>query len=619
MEETQLFKEFPPISLEAWEKVILADLKGADYDKKLIWKTLEGINVKPYYTAADTSDLAQKNATPGAFPYIRGNKTNGNLWEICQDIKVYDVKTANSLALEAVERGATAINFIFCKEDITAEKWQALTKGIKIGCICLTIKACSQIEKAYQLIVDDAAKNGYDINLMYGALQYDPIGMLLTKGAWVKSEKEDMTVAANLIEKAKVELPKYKVITVNGALLQESGATIVQEMAYSLAIANEYVSQITATSKLSAEDVIGTIRFNMATSSNYFFEIAKIRAFRLLWAKVAQAWTGNADKAKAYIHSKTLQRNMTAFDPYVNMLRATTECMSAVIGGADSVSVRNFDDIYKKADSFSSRIARNLQIILKEEAYLSNVADPAAGSYYVESITSSLAAEAWKLFQQIESEGGFLEAVKKGSVQSTIEAVAQKRLANISSRRETLLGTNQYPNFTEQQLANIDAEIYDEKQILSGSPVVKPLIRFREANEIEKLRLTTERSGKRPKVFMLTIGNLAMRLARSQFSCNFFTVGGFEVIDNNGFKTIAEGVEAAQKAKADIIVLCSSDDEYATLGAEAIEAVGNKAILVIAGAPACQPELEAKGIKNFISMRSNVLETLKTFQKSLNI
>ncbi|HOT13956.1 MAG TPA: methylmalonyl-CoA mutase family protein [Bacteroidales bacterium] len=619
MEESQLFKEFPPISVEEWEKVIIADLKGADYDKKLIWKTIEGINVKPYYTAADTSGLAQKNAIPGTFPYIRGNKPNHNLWEICQDIKVYDVKTANSLALEAVERGATAINFIFCKEEITSEKWQTLTKDIKIGCICFSVKACSQIETLYQLIVDDAAKNGYDINLMHGALQYDPVGMLLTKGAWVKSEKEDMAVAANLIEKAKTQLPKYKVITVNGALLQESGATIVQEMAYSLAIANEYISKITAISKFSAEDVIASIRFNMATSSNYFFEIAKIRAFRLLWAKVAEAWTGNIDKAKAYIHCKTLQRNMTAFDPYVNMLRATTECMSAVIGGADSVSVRSFDEIYKKADSFSNRIARNVQIILKEEAYLGNVADPAAGSYYVESITSSLATEAWKLFQQIESEGGFLEAVKKGTIQSAIEAVAQKRLANISSRRETLLGTNQYPNFTEQQLANIDAEIYDEKQILSSSPVVKPLIRFREANEIENLRLTTERSGKRPKVFMLTIGNLAMRLARSQFSCNFFAVGGFEVIDNNGFKTVAEGVEAAQKAKADIIVLCSSDDEYATFGAEAIEAVGSKAILVIAGAPACMDELKAKGAKNFISVKSNVLDTLKEYQKMLNI
>lgn len=617
MEKEKLFTEFPPVSTEAWEKVIEADLKGADYEKKLVWKTNEGIKVKPYYRAEDIQHLSHINANPNEFPYVRGNKTN-NSWEIRQDIQVHNIAEANKQALEAVERGATALGIMPHGKIKTAADFNALVKGIHFGCINFNFQSCRSGNAVFDIIVNEAKNLGYDLSILEGSVTFDPLAVLTNSGNFITNEKADFENLKSLVEKAKTTLPKYKVIGVNGSNIQECGGTIVQELAYTLAQANEYLSRLTELG-LNVDDIAPRIQFIFATGANYFLEIAKIRAFRLMWANVVKAYNPKSpEAAKAFIHCNTAKINMTVFDPYVNMLRGTTESMSAVIGGADSVSVRPFDAPYKKASLFSNRIARNTQIILKEEAYLDTVADPAAGSYYIESLTDSIAAEAWKLFQKVEAEGGYIAAFKAGSIQTEVEAVTKKRLANVSSRRDTILGTNQYPNFNELMLSQIE-EKDNVCCCTTAEPAMKPLKKIRLSEQIETLRLTTERSGKRPKVFMLTIGNLAMRLARSQFSSNFFAIAGFEVIDNNGFKTPEEGVTAALAAKADIVVICSSDDEYATLAPEAFDKLANKAIFVVAGAPTCQPELEAKGIKNFISMKSNLLETLKSYQGLLKI
>jgi methylmalonyl-CoA mutase len=443
--------------------------------------------------------------------------------------------------------------------------------------------------------------------------------MLTTSGNYMAAEKEDFIQIKTLIEKAKQHLPLYRVLGVSGYLFRESGSTITQELAFSLAMANEYLSKLVDLG-LSIDDIAPRVHFIFSTGSNYFFEIAKIRAFRMLWDTVVKAYKPKDESAsKAYIHCTTQKWNMTVYDPYVNMLRATTESMSAVLGGADSLSVRPFDAPYHKASGFSNRVARNTQIILKEEVYLDRIADPSAGSYYIESLTDSIAAEAWKLFQQVEAEGGYSKAFIKGTIQADINAIAAKRLNEIATRRETLLGTNQYPNFKEQMLSQIDPKVINGKQVIAPKTIATPLKRHRGAEAFEAIRLKTERSGKQPKVFMLTIGNLAMRLARSQFSSNFFAVAGFEVIDNNGFKTIDDGIKAALKMNTDIVVLCSSDDEYANFAPEAFKKLTGKAILVVAGAPASQSELEAKGIKNFINIKSNILETLKFYQEALKI
>jgi methylmalonyl-CoA mutase len=279
--------------------------------------------------------------------------------------------------------------------------------------------------------------------------------------------------------------------------------------------------------------------------------------------------------------------------------------------------VTPFDEAYETPNDFSERIARNQQLLLKEECHFNTVVDPGAGSYYIEELTSSLATEAWKIFLRVEEEGGFLAAVKAGSVQDDINATNDKRHTLAAQRREFLLGTNQFPNFTET------SEGKQPKQHCCGcasqeASAYKAINATRLAADFEDLRIHTEET-KVPVAFMLTIGNLAMRQARAQFSCNFLACAGYKVIDNLGFKTVEEGVDAALEAKADIVVICSSDDEYAEYAIPAFKYLDGRAMFVVAGAPACMDDLKAAGIENFIHVRCNVLETLKEYNQKLGI
>jgi methylmalonyl-CoA mutase len=322
------------------------------------------------------------------------------------------------------------------------------------------------------------------------------------------------------------------------------------------------------------------------------------------------------------IHAETGSWNKTVYDAYVNMLRTQTEAMSASIGGADSITVLPFNAAYEASNEFSDRIARNQQLLLKEESHISKIVDPAAGSYYIEELTAALAENAWKLFIDVQEKGGFIAALREGFIQAEVKKMAAKRDSNVATRRENLLGVNQFPNFTEKVESELDAAVFAPVDLTAEGAEIETLKPYRGAQAFEALRYKTDvyaKTNKRPLAFMLTIGNLAMRKARAQFACNFFAVAGFEVMDNNGFKTVEEGWEAAQKAGAAIVVICSSDDEYAEFAPAAFDAIGGKAIFVVAGAPACTDELKAKGITNFISVKSNLLAELKQYQSQLSI
>lgn len=408
-------------------------------------------------------------------------------------------------------------------------------------------------------------------------------------------------------------------VTVNGSVFANAGATIVQELAYTLAAAHDYLVMLTdqgADAKAAAK----TVKFNMAVGPLYFMEIAKFRAARMLWANIVEAYkTGSNCAAKMNVFAVTTRWNNTMYDPYVNMLRGTTEAMSAAIAGVSSIEVLPFDSAYETPTEFSERIARNVQLLLKEESHFDQVIDPAGGSYYLETLTQSIADNAWALFKELEAKGGYVEAFKAGAVQAAIAESAAKRDKNIATRRDILLGTNQYPNFQETIK---EAPEKAEKKCsckCAHEAVYQPIKMYRGGEAFEAMRLATDQSGKSPVAFMLTVGNLAMARARAQFSSNFFACAGIRIVDNNLFASVEEGVKAALDAKADIVVICSSDDEYATLAPQAYAALKGKAIFTVAGAPACQADLEAQGIKNFISVRSNVLETLKQYQQELGI
>ncbi|MDP4210607.1 MAG: methylmalonyl-CoA mutase small subunit [Bacteroidota bacterium] len=615
----KLFNEFPPVTTAEWEAKITADLKGADYDKKLVWKTNEGFAVRPYYRAENLESLGYLKQLPGQFPFVRGSKVDTNEWYVRQDIDVKDVAEANKKALDVLNKGVTSLGFcISHKVEINAANIEALLKNICLSAVEINFVCGKRSVELVPVFVDYVKKSGYKAEEIIGSVNLDNVGHLVKRGSFCFGDNATaLTKVKGAVEQLKA-IPNFKAITVHGSYFTNAGATIVQSLAFSLAMGADYMTWLTEAG-VSAADVASKLKFNFAVSSNYFMEIAKFRAARLLWAKIAESYDANV-KAVMNIHAETAKFNMAAYDPHTNLLRSTTEAMSAAIGSVDSMTVVPFDVTFENQTDFAERIARNQQIILQEESYFNKIVDPSAGSYYIETLTDSIATEAWKLFLDIQSKGGFVKAFEAGEIQSQVKDAAAKREKAIATRRESLLGVNQFPNFNEVINKDIVDATYgcckcssEEKQ------VAEPLRMFRGAEAFEALRQATDKSGRRPKVFMLTIGAVAMRKARAGFACNFFACAGFEVVDNNGFKTAEEGVKAALEAKADIVVICSSDDEYVTFAPEAFEALGGKAIFVVAGAPACQAELEAKGIKNFISVKSNVLETLKGYQKELKI
>lgn len=616
-QKLNLLADFPAVSTKEWMDKIIADLKGADFEKKLVWRTPEGFNVMPFYRQEDIEGLQTKDSAPGKFPYVRGTKLHNN-WLVRQNIDAKDAAKANAKALDILNKGVNSIGFKLNKAELSAAYIQTLLEGIYPECVELNFTVCvSKSVELINLLADYFKAKGYDLNKVNGSVNCDPINRMLKKGKQLQASAI-AEILKNVYEAGKL-LPNYRVIGVNSLSLTNAGAYCSQELAYAMAWGSQYMQMLTDAG-VDANEAAAAINFNFGVGGNYFMEIAKFRAARWLWAEILKAYGCAEENAKIKMHAETSTFNLTVFDAHVNMLRTQTEAMSATLGGVDSLTVTPFDVTFKDADEFSERIARNQQLLLLEESHFNKVVDPAAGSYYLENLTAQLAEQAWKIFLEVEDNGGFFKAVENGTVQAAMQATSEKRLKDVASRKEILLGTNQFPNFNEVAASKIEKQ-QGEKACKCGCSVetgLQTLPTTREAEQFECLRLQTEAAAKQPKAFMLTIGNLAMRLARAQFSCNFFACAGYKVIDNLGFETVEDGVKEARKQGADIIVLCSSDDEYAELAPKAKAAIadGNE-ILVVAGAPACMEELKAQGIDQFIHVKVNVLDTLKMFNEKL--
>ena len=624
-EKLNLLADFPAVSTKEWKDKIIADLKGADFDKKLVWRTPEGFNVQPFYRQEDLKGLKTTVSAPGQFPYVRGTKTN-NEWAIRQNIcACKNARKANAKALEVLNKGITSLGFCLDAEKLNYHFIKVLLEGIKADAIAINFSICPcAAPELAGILVRYYGRSGYDFKKVVGSINVDPMKQMLIKGKPLTREQVTEKIVATV--KAAKSLPNYRVVGVNSVILNNSGAYCAQELAYALAWGADYMTMLTEAG-IPNYQAARAIRFNMGIGGNYFMEIAKFRAARMLWAKIVEAYkaptftTALKEAAKMNVSAETSRFNMTIFDAYVNLLRSQTETMSAALASVDEIVVTPFDVTFEQPTDFAERIARNQQLLLKEESHFDKVVDPAAGSYYLENLTHAIATEAWKQFLAIQEQGGMYEMIAAGKVQADMQANLTKRLGDVAKRKEILLGSNQYPNFNEKAAKKIKTTgcgcgcgtcSTKPEGALATLPVA------RAAEEFEALRLETEGAKKQPVAFMLTIGNLAMRIARAQFSCNFLACAGYKVIDNNGFATVADGIKAARKAKADIIVLCSSDDEYATYAPEAWKKLqGAKELFIVAGAPACMDDLKALGITNFINVRSNVLETLKSFNAQL--
>ncbi len=604
-----LFDQFPPVSTEEWRAKVEADLKGAPFDKKLVWKTNEGFNLQPMYRAEDIADLKTTDSLPGEYPFVRGTKTD-NEWLSRQEIMAETSEQANKVALDVLTKGVNSLGF----KVKDAAEIPVLLKGIDLNKVEINLRSCPKkaldVAKALVAYIKDAGAE----KTFRGSVDFNPFKKALKHGQTFPGD-----IAAMGVEMVDVvaDVPGLRVFSVDSDMLSDAGSYIFQELGYALAWGADWLTLLTDKG-LSASEVARRIKFNMGVSSNYFMELAKFRAARMLWAQIVKQYSGTSDDdCKQHVHATTSRYNQTVYDAHVNLLRSQTECMSAALAGVDSITVTPFDVPYKTPDAFSERIARNQQFLLKEESHLDKVVDPAGGSYYVETLTVSIANEAWKLFLAVEDKGGFLACINDGSVQAAIRETSAKRHTDVARRKEILLGTNQYPNINEKAADKIQPSgcgcgcHHGESDAEAGLPTA------RAASDFEALRLATEASSRRPKVFMLTIGNLAMRLARAQFSTNFFGCAGYEIIDNLGFDTVEQGVDAALEKGADVIVLCSSDDEYATLAPEAFKYLAGRAEFVVAGAPACMEELQKEGITEFVHVRCNVLDTLNGFNSRL--
>lgn len=609
----KLFQQFPEVSTQEWEAVIMKDLKGADYSKKLIWQTDEGFNVRPYYRAEDLVDISYLDALPNEFPYTRGYKTDSNNWEIVQEITEKDPKKANEMAIYAIGKGANLI--AFNATDITTiTQMESLLNGINLEKHGVQFNHSKAYIPLVKLFIEYINAKGYNKENIIGAINFDAIVFALKQGKFYRSKEEDLDQAFELISLTK-ELKKFKVINVNGLALHNAGASIVQELGYSLATANEYIAYLVAKG-IPVHQVTRKLQLTLSVGTNYFMEIAKLRAVRLLWSTIVDQYKPECDCAfQLKVNTVASSWNKTLYDPYVNILRSTTEGMAASIGGADSIALKPFDLVFKQEDDFSARINRNIQVILKEESYFDKVVDPAAGSYYIENLTHSISEHAWKLFQHVENRGGMIALVENGEVKADILKSCHKRNMDIATRKVILLGTNQYPNTNEMMLDKMERSCDSDSSGLQS---------YRGAKAFEDLRLATEQFAKnnfRPKVLLLKIGNLAMRQARAGFITNFFGCAGYEIIDNAGFASVEEGVNVALDTHANIVVMCSSDEEYATLGVEAAQLLKSKnpkTLFVIAGNPSESIEaLKAAGTDDFIHVKVNVLESLQKYNNLL--
>ena len=606
---------FSPVTTEEWKAKITTDLKGADFDRKLVWRTNEGFNVQPFYRLEDVKDLPHMGSLPGEFPYVRGTRDN-NDWLVSQTLQGSTPEEMADHARHILDRGVESLNIKMCRS-MAPESLAVILKDVDLKKVEVNVTCCpGHADEVAAELVKIINERGAAEEFR-GSIDYNPFKRLLKHG--LPFPKDAVAQGLKVYEAVK-GIKNLRCFPVNSIMFNNAGAFITQELGYALAWGAEWMTMMTEAG-LTADEVAQRIKFNMGISSNYFMEIAKFRAGRMLWAEIVKAYgPKDEDSCKMMVLASTSMFNQTLYDSHVNLLRSMTETMSAALSGVDSIETMPFDRCYEQPDEFSERIARNQQFLLRDESHLNKVVDPAGGSYYIENLTASIATQAWKLFNEVEDNGGFDAMLRKGEIQAKVNESGVKRHLDVARRKENLLGTNQFPNFNEKALDKVKDACKCGCGCGSEEPVdgaVDYLIMDRAASQFEQLRLDTERSGKRPKVFMLTIGNLAMRLARAQFSANFFGCAGYEIIDNIGFETVKEGVDAAMEKGADVVVLCSSDDEYAEYAPQAFDELAGRAMFVVAGAPACMEELRNKGIENFIHVKVNVLDTLVDFNAKL--
>ena len=702
-DKPDLKKDFPGTSFDEWKKAAEKDLKGVPFEKKLVTKTYEGIDLAPIYTKDDIKDNPLTDNFPGFTNFVRGNKPDGyvrNNWDISQEIYAPTPEKLNEALIHDLDRGQTSINIkpdratLLSKDPDMSESGEVGIGGTSISCLNDVEKIFRNIDAKnfrlfsetvysslpyFSLIAAFLKKNNYKgLNV---CLLSDPYSCLVKCGQPphdIESAFDDMH---KITKWALDNNMNIKTIGSNGYDYVNAGASAVQELAYVMSTAIDYINKMLEKG-LKIDEVAPKFNLTFGISTFYFMEVAKLRAARIIWSNIIDAYEGSESSKPVTIHGKSSLYNQTRNDIYVNLLRTTTEAFSAIAGGANSIHTSPFDESLGEPDEFSRRLARNTQIILKEESHLNSVIDPAGGSYYVEALTEEIAGKAWEIIKMIANEGGMLEALKKNIPQSEIGKTAADRRKDYSKRKSVIVGNNMYANIKEekpelkgsnadevhrirseyikkfrveggtekhsgvldilQKLADDSSETVDLaiEAYLKGATIGEigkslprkdtnlsiETIRIHRASEIfEELRdLSSDyrkKKGHLPKVFLAAMGPVKQHKARADFSRGFFEVGGFDVIYEKGFDTIEEAADKASKSGSEITVICSTDETYPELVPALVKTLksGNKRMkVVLAGYPKEQIEEHRKsGVDDFIYVGADVHSILKNLLTNL--
>ncbi|GAB3201835.1 methylmalonyl-CoA mutase [Pontibacter aydingkolensis] len=601
-EEQKLFSEFNSATAADWEHKAQKDLRETSLEN-LTWQTYENIDVKPYYSKEDIAGLPFVQHQPGQFPYLRGRKTNDNSWENIQEISVSgDGRKAIDKATDALTRGADGIYYVVQQQELFDLEY--LVRRIDLSKYTVSYAVTEQPDCFLQRLYTELQKCGISHHNLKGFINFDPVSV---KSKINHEEGRGIIKTLDLTK----DSPEFYGITVNGTSFSSIGASVTQEIAYTLSAAVTYIDKLTTAGE-PLESVLRNVQFVMALGTNYFFEIAKLRALRLLWAAVIEAYQAKPElAANLRIHSVTSSWYQTTLDPHVNMLRTTTEAMAAVISGCDSLTITPFDNTFRHSDEFSERIARNVSVILKEEAYLDKAIDPAAGSYYLEALTNELATKAWKLFKTVEERGGFEAAYEDGFILGTITEISRKKFRNIATGREVLVGTNKYPN--PKEVIDYDPEELIQSELFDTTRASYPTEVMRMATELHLRKLQ-----RRPRAIVAVIGETVQRHINATFAQEFFSCAGFET-DVQQFSSVEEASDKLESTSAEVVIVSSSEAAYVREFGPRIRNHHAKPTIILADDPQhMKAEMIANGYQEFIFEDCDMSTILDLIQRRLH-
>ncbi|MFN7251708.1 MAG: methylmalonyl-CoA mutase family protein [Anaerobacillus sp.] len=670
--------DFPIPSYEQWKIAVEKSLKGVPF-ATLTTKTYEDITLQPMYQKRDIANLSFVHSLPGEFPYVRGTEplANQKSWLVAQEINHPLPETVNEWLKNDLQKGVNAINLVL-NEDIkvgtngnvctlgtsiyTLEDIETIFKDIELDHYPFMMQ-CGTNVAILALIVSYFKKKKFPITRLRGCIGIDPLAMLLNAGTLRSGINSYLDQMAEIIRWKEEEGLDLKTIFIDGSPYHNSGASGVQELAFMLATGVYYIREL-QNRGLTIDQIGSSISFSISIGSNLFMELAKVRSARMLWSNIIEAFGGKAETQKLTIHARTSKWTKTVYDPHVNMLRGTVEAFTAAVSGIDSLHVSPFDEAYMLPSDLSRRAARNIQLIIQEEALITITADPAGGSWYVEHLTNEIATKSWTLFQEVEEIGGIYEAIIKGVPQQLVKQVSKQKKEDIEKRKLSFVGATMYPNNREtfkespnDALKNvIEQRMQSLKQkqavvtsistqnmmndmvsaFAEGATVaeiiaslgngqeisVEKLETYRATEAFEKLRQRNDQkklTGKPMKVFLTSIGPLSHHKQRSDFIASFFETGGYQVIKSNGFETSEEAIKATIHSGATIAVICGKNERYHELSFEIVTNVKRDRPdirLFVAGKQEAelQKQLIEAGLDGFIHIGTNCYQLLNELQ-----